>query len=102
MLKIMRHHPQSFANVPHVPLFVAEQANTRLIQWNWMDFSGEKFEKGRLARPVRADDRRMLSLVQGEGKVNEDATFSPIDRSMLDVKDRMHDRASSSPKLRAR
>jgi hypothetical protein len=49
MLKIMGHHPQALADVPHIPPLFAEQPDARCIVMDRVDFARQQLQQGRLA-----------------------------------------------------
>src|SRR5262245_46499371 len=95
MLKIMRHHPQTFADLPHVPLLLAKQTDTSPIVRDRMNFTGQQLQQGRFPRPVRAQDSSVYPFLERERQVCEHAGIAPVHSSMLDVEDWLgHTRAN--------
>ena len=85
MLKIMRHHPQSLAHIPDIPLLFAEQPNRCLIIGKGMHFTGQQFEDRRFACAVGTKDRGVHPCCKREGQVIEHAGVTPIDCRLFDV-----------------
>ena len=71
MLKVVRDHAQSLANIPDVPPFFAKEPDMRLIIRNWMDLARQQLQKGRFPGTIGTEDGDVLTLLEGQRKVGE-------------------------------
>jgi hypothetical protein len=85
MLKIMGYHPQSLADVPHIPPLFAEQSDACRVIRDRMDFARQQLQEGRFPSTIRTEDGDVLTLLEGQRKVDEDTGIAAINRSPFDL-----------------
>ena len=85
MLKIVRHHTQSFTNIPHVPPFFAKYSDARRVIRDRMDLAGQQIQESRFPGAIGTEDGDVFTHLDGQREVIEDTGVPPIGRHPFDL-----------------
>src|SRR5687768_12950996 len=83
----MRDNAEPCAERPHIPLFLAEQANVTAFTVHRMKFTRQQFQQRRFARTIWPENSGVTAQRDFEREVGEDLGVAAIYGDMFDIDD---------------
>ena len=91
MLKALRYDAEMFSQFQDLPPGSAKEDSFEIRGMEGMDFHAERLDQRRLSRPIGADDRDVLVLLDGQGDVIQNPLTEALDGSVSKFNEGVHE-----------